>query len=88
MLRVLARDALLDAAVCGTGQVCFRTYRVVARRLCRAGMGRVVVELTLGTRDGAELMDRVRIAVASSSGPGSAWRIDHSPAPTTPARRS
>jgi hypothetical protein len=88
MLRLLARDALLDAAVCGTGQVCFHTYRVEARRLCRVGMDRVLFELTLDTRDGAELMDRVRIAVASSSGPGSAWRIDHSPAPTTAVRRS
>ena len=88
MLRLLARDAIADAAVCGTGQVCFHAYRVVAERLCRAGMDRVLFELTLDTRDGAELMDRVRIAVASSSGPGSAWRIDHSPAPETAVCRS
>lgn len=86
MLRVLARDAIADAAVCGTGQVCFRTFRIEARRLHRAGVNRVLFELTLDTRDGAELMDRVRIAVASSSGPGSAWRIDHAPAPATTVR--
>ena len=37
---------------------------------------------------GAELLDRVRIAVAFRSDPGSACRIDHSRAPAIAARRA
>jgi len=88
MLRVLAQDALADAALHGVEQLSFHGYRVEARRIAAAGAERVFIELTLAGGSGAELLDRVRIAVAFRSGAGSAWRIDHSHASATAARRA
>jgi len=58
------------------------------RRFSAAGAERVSVDLTLTADGGAELLDRVRIAVAFRSDPGSACRIDHSRAPSIAARRA
>jgi len=82
MLRVLAREALAVATLHGAAQLSFRGYRVAATRLCAAGSDGAFVEITLAGNRGDEPFDRVRIAVASRSHAGSAWRIDslHTPA--------
>ena len=82
MLRVLAREALADATLHGVAQLSFRGYRVAATRLCAAGADGLFVEITLAGNRGGEPLDRVRIAVASRSDAGSAWRIDSLHAPT------
>lgn len=87
MLRVLAQDALADAALHGAERLSFRGYHVEARRVATAGVGSVLIELTLAGGSGVQLLDRVRIAVAFRSGVGSACRIDHSHAPANAARR-
>ena len=85
MLRVLAREALAFATLHGAAQLLFRGYRVAATRLCAAGADGAFVEITLAGNCGGEPLDRVRIAVAFRSDPGSASRIDHSHAPATVA---
>jgi len=82
MLRVLAREALAVATLHGATQLSFRGYRVAATRLCAAGADGALVEITLAGNRGDEPLDRVRIAVASRSDAGPAWRIDslHTPA--------
>jgi hypothetical protein len=83
MLRVLAREALAVATLHGAAQLSFRGYRVAATRLCAAGSDGAFVEITLAGNRGDEPFDRVRIAVASRSDVGSAWRIDSLHAPAT-----
>ena len=83
MLCVLAREALAVATLHGVAQLSFRGYRVAATRLCAAGADGAFVEITLAGNCGGEPLDRVRIAVASRSDAGSAWRIDSLHAPTT-----
>ncbi len=83
MLRVLAREALAVATLHGAAQLSFRGYRVAATRLCAAGSDGAFVEITLAGNRGDEPFDRVRIAVASRSDAGSAWRIDSLHAPAT-----
>lgn len=88
MLRVLAHDALSAALLHGFERVSFHGYCVEARCLSASGADVASVELVLTIDGGAELLDRVRIAVAFRSDPGSACRIDHSHAPATAARRA
>lgn len=88
MLRVLAQDALADAASHGVEQLSFHGYSIEAKRLSTAGVGRAFIELTLTAGSGAELLDRVRIAVAFRSDVGSACRIDHSHALANAMRRA
>jgi hypothetical protein len=88
MLRLLAQDALADAALHGVEQLSFHGYRVAARRLVAACAERVTIELTFAGGSGAEPLDRIRIAVAFRSDPRSACRIDHSHASATAARRA
>lgn len=76
MLCVLAREALAVATLHGAAQLSFRGYRVAATRLCAAGADGAFVEITLAGNCGGEPLDRVRIAVAFRSDPGSACRID------------
>ena len=83
MLCVLAREALAVATLHGAAQLSFRGYRVAARRLCATGANEALIEITLAGRCGGDPLDRVRIAVASRSDAGSAWRIDSLHAPTT-----
>jgi hypothetical protein len=83
MLRVLAREALAIATLHGAAQLSFRGYRVAARRLGATGTDETLVEITLTANRGREPLDRVRIAVASRSDAGSAWRIDSLRAPVT-----
>ena len=83
MLCVLAREALSVATLHGVAQLSFRGYRVAATRLRAAGADGAFVEITLAGNRGGEPLDRVRIAVASRSDAGSAWRIDSLHAPTT-----
>ena len=83
MLRVLACEVLAVATQRGAAQLSFRGYRVAARRLCAAEANETLVEVILSGNRGGELLDRVRIAVASRSDAGSAWRIDSLHAPTT-----
>ena len=83
MLCVLAREALAVATLHGAAQLSFRGYRVAATRLCAAGADGAFVEITLAGNRGGEPLDRVRIAVASRSDAGSAWRIDSLHTPTT-----
>jgi hypothetical protein len=83
MLRVLAREALAVATLHGAAQLSFRGYRVAARRLCACEANVALVEITLAGCCGGDSLDRVRIAVASRSDAGSAWRIDSLHTPTT-----
>lgn len=76
MLCVLAREALAVATLHGVAQLSFRGYRVAATRLCTAGTDGAFVEITLAGNRGGEPLDRVRIAVAFRSDPGSACRTD------------
>jgi hypothetical protein len=76
MLCVLAREALAVATLHGAAQLSFRGYRVAATRLCAAGSDGAFVEITLAGNRVHEPLDRVRIAVAIRSDPGSACRID------------
>ncbi len=76
MLRVLAHDALSAAMLHGFERVSFHGYCVEARCLSASGADVASVELVLTIHGGAELLDRVRIAVAFRSNPGSACRID------------
>ena len=84
MLRVLAHDALAAAMLHGFERVSFHGYCVEARCLSASGAAVASVELVITMHGGAELLDRVRIAVAFRSDPGSASRIDpwHTPAIT------
>ena len=88
MLRLLVDDALAAALLHGSERISFHGYCIEARRLSAAGAVSTFVELTLAGGSGAELLDRVRIAVAFRSDPGSACRIDHSHAPAIAARRA
>ena len=88
MLCVLAREALAVATLHGAAQLSFRGYRVAATRLCAAGADGAFVEITLAGNRGGEPLDRVRIAVAFRSDPGSACRIDHSSTPAIAGRRA
>ena len=83
MLRVLAGEALAVAVLHGAAHLSFRGYRVAARRLCATGANDALVEVTLSGSCGGELLDRVRIAVASRSDAGSACRSDLLHAPVT-----
>ena len=87
MLRVLAHDALANAMLRGFERISFRGYCIEARRFSAAGAERASVDLMLTAFGGAELLDRVRIAVAFPSNPGSACRIDPLHAPAIAARR-
>jgi hypothetical protein len=75
MLRVLAHDALANAMLRGFERVSFHGYCIEARRICTVSADRASIALTLTADGGAELLDRVRIAVAFRSDPGSACRI-------------
>ena len=88
MLRVLAHDALAAAMLHGFERVSFHGYCVEARCLSASGADVASVELVITMHGGAELLDRVRIAVAYRSDPGSACRIDHSRVPAIAARRA
>jgi hypothetical protein len=88
MLCVLAREALAVATLHGAAQLSFRGYCVAATRVRAAGADGAFVEVTLAGNRGDEPLDRVRIAVAFRSDPGSACRIDHSRAPAIAARRA
>ena len=88
MLRVLVHDALAAALLHGFERISFHGYCIEARRLSAAGAERASVDLALTVDGGAELLDRVRIAVAFRSDPGSACRIDHLHAPAIAARRA
>ncbi len=81
MLNVLAREALAAAVLHDAAQLSFRGYRIDARRLGTTGADEAIVEITLARSRGGEPFDRVRIAVASRSDAGSAWRTDslHTP---------
>ena len=88
MLRVLVHDALAAALLHGFERVSFHGYCIEARCLSTCGADVASVEFVLTINGGAELLDRVRIAVAFRSDPGSACRIDHSRAPSIAARRA
>jgi hypothetical protein len=88
MLCVLAREALAVATLHGAAELSFRGYRVAATRVRAAGADGAFVEVALAGNRGDEPLDRVRIAVAFRSDPGSACRIDHSRAPAIAARRA
>jgi hypothetical protein len=88
MLRVLVHDALAAALLHGFERVSFHGYCIEARCLSISGADVASVELVLTIDGGAKLLDRVRIAVAFPSDPGSACRIDHSRAPAIAARRA
>jgi hypothetical protein len=88
MLRVLAYDALANAVLRGFDRVSFHGYCIEARPLSTSGADVASVELMLTIDGDAELLDRVRIAVAFRLEEGSACRIDHSHAPATAARRA
>ena len=88
MLRALVHDALAAAMLHGFERVSFHGYGIEARCLSTSGADVASVELVLTINGGAELLDRVRIAVAFRSDPGSACRIDHSHAPAIAARRA
>jgi hypothetical protein len=83
MLRVLAREALAVATLHGAALLSFRGYRIAARRLCACETNVALVEIKLAGCCGGDPLDRVRIAVASRSDAGSAWRIDSLHTPTT-----
>lgn len=85
MLRVLVHDALANAMLRGFERVSFHGYCIEARRISTVGADRASIAVTLTVGCGAEVPDRVRIAVAFRSDPGSACRIDHSHAPATAA---
>ena len=87
MLRVLAHDALAAAMLHGFERISFHGYCIEARRLFAPGTEVASVDLVLTADGGAELLDRVRIAVAFPSDPGSACRIDPLHAPAIAARR-
>ena len=88
MLRALVHDALAAAMLHGFERVSFHGYGIEARCLFTCGADVASVEFVLTINGGAELLDRVRIAVAFRSDPGSACRIDHSHAPAIAARRA
>ena len=67
MLRVLVHDALAAALLHGFKRISFHGYCIEARRFSAAGAERASVDLTLTAFGGAELLDRVRIAVAFRS---------------------
>lgn len=76
MLRLLVRDALAAALLHGFERISFHGYRIEARCLSASGAGLASVDLALTADSGAELLDRVRIAVAFRSDQASACRID------------
>jgi hypothetical protein len=88
MLRVLVHDALAAALQHGFERISFHGYCIEARCLSTCGAGVASVELALTIDGGAELLDRVCIAVAFPSDPGSACRIDQSRAPAIAVRRA
>ena len=83
--RVLAREALAVARCGGAAQLSFAAIASLPGasappgRMAHSSRSR---SLAIG---GGEPLDRVRIAVASRSDPGSACRIDHSHAPAIAA---
>ena len=85
MLCVLVQEVLVAAMLRGFERVSFHGYCIEATRLSTAGADIAFVALTLTAGCGAELPDRVRIAVAFPSDTGSACRIDYSHAPTVAA---
>jgi hypothetical protein len=87
MLRVLVDDALAAALRHGSERISFHGYCIEVRRLFAADTEVAAVDLALTADGGAELLDRVRIAVAFPSDPGSACRIDPLHAPAIAARR-
>jgi hypothetical protein len=76
MLRVLVHDALAAALLHGFDRISFHGFCIEARCLSASGADPACMALTLTADGGAELLDRVRIAVAFRSDPGSACRID------------
>lgn len=88
MLRVLVHDARAAALLHGFERISFHGYCIEARRLSAAGAEGASVELVFTIDGGAELLDRVRIAVAFRSDPGSACRIDPLHAPVFAARQA
>ena len=88
MLRLLVDDALAAALLHGSERISFHGYCIEARRLSAAGAQGDSVDLALTADGGAELLDRVRIAVAFRSDPGSACRIDPLHAPVIAARQA
>ena len=82
MLRALVHDALAAALLHGFDRISFHGFCIEARCLPASGADPACMALTLTADGGAELLDRVRIAVALPSDPGSACRIDplHAPA--------
>lgn len=88
MLRVLVHDALAAALLHGFERISFHGYCIEARCLSTAVADVASIELVLTADGGAELLDRVRIAVAFRSDPGSAWRIDFLHAPEVAARQA
>lgn len=88
MLRALVHDALAAAMLHGFERVSFRGYCIEARCLSTSGADVASVELVLTIDGGAELLDRVRIAVAFRLDEGSACRIDPLPALPVAARQA
>ena len=88
MLRVLVHDALAAALLHGIERISFRGYCIEARRFSAAGAEGASVDLALTANGGAELLDRVRIAVAFPSDLGSACRIAPLHALPVAARRA
>jgi hypothetical protein len=88
MLRVLVHDALAAALLHGFERISFHGYCIEARRLSASGADGLPWNSRSPSDGGAELLDRVRIAVAFRSDPGSACRIDHSRVPAIAARRA
>jgi hypothetical protein len=88
MLRLLVDDALAAALLHGSERISFHGYCIEARRLFAPGTEVASVEFVLTINGGAELLDRVRIAVAFRSDPGSACRIDLLHASEVAARRA
>lgn len=88
MLRVLVQDALAAALLHGFERVSFHGFCIEARCLSASGADPACMALTLTADGGAEMLDRVRIAVAFRSDPGSACRIDHLHAPAVAARQT
>jgi hypothetical protein len=81
-------DALAAALLHGFDRISFHGYCIEARRFSAAGAERASVDLTLTADGGAELLDRVRIAVAFRSDPASACRIDPLHARAVAARQT
>jgi hypothetical protein len=88
MLRLLVHDALAAALLHGFDRVSFHGYCIEARCLSTSGADVASVELVLTIDGSAELLDRVRIAVAFRSDPASACRIAPSHALPVAARQA